>query len=147
VSRRAPLDPGWSAPWRQGRVIALRERALVEGYDNWALRAGVWHCQPPAQVLAQMLATRVFLDDAEDDDGALQIALGSHRGGAVSVSGAAELARTCPAETCRARRGDVLVTRMLTLSRSLASQSSRARRSVRVDFAAAPLPAPLQWAM
>jgi hypothetical protein len=147
VSRRAPLDPGWSAPWRQGRVIAVRERLLAEGYRNWAQRSGVWHCQPPVEVLAGMLATRVFLDDAEDDDGALQIGLGSHRAGAVTVAGAADLARTCPHETCHARRGDVLVSKMLTLSRSLPSQSSRARRSVRVDFAAAPLPGPLQWAM
>lgn len=147
VSRCAPLDQGWSAPWRQGRVITVRERARAEGFGNWALRAGVWHCQPPVQVLAGMLATRVFLDDSEDDDGALQIAIGSHRGGAVSVAGAADLARTCPQEVCRARRGDVLVTRMLTLSRSLPSQGGRARRSVRVDFASAPLPAPFEWAM
>jgi hypothetical protein len=147
VSRRAPLDPGWSAPWRQGRVITVEARARVEGYSNWALRAGIWHCEPPVKVLVGMLATRVFLDDAEDDDGALQIAVGSHRHGIVTVAGAAEIARGCPQETCRARRGDVLVTRMLTLSRSLPAHVGRARRSVRVDFASHPLPGPLVWAM
>ena len=128
-------------------MIAVRARARVEGFGNWAQRAGVWHCEPPVRILTDMLATRVFLDDAEDDDGALQIAIGSHRGGVVSVAAAADLARGCPHETCRARRGDVLVTRMLTLSRSLPSHGGRAHRSVRVDFASAALPAPLHWAM
>jgi hypothetical protein len=136
----------WSLPWHQDRVIAVRERHDVPGFTNWSRKRGLWHCEPPREVLDRMLFVRVHLDDCDAGNGAMEIAPGSHRLGAVPESGVVAAAGGFGSEVCVATAGDVLVLRMLTLHRSGRSESARPRRVLRVDFALDPLPAPLQWA-
>ena len=136
----------WALPWHQDRVIAVRERAEVPGYRNWTRKAGVWHCEPPERVLSAMLFTRFHLDDAAGDEGAMEIALGSHRRGVVAAEEAEAIAASCPVEVTEARAGDVLILNMLILHRSRAAQKPRQRRVLRVDFAPFDLPRPLEWA-
>ncbi len=139
-------DNNWGVPWHQDRVIALRDRADIPGYTAWSRKSGVWHCEPPTGVLEKMLFLRVHLDDQNAQDGAMQIARGSHRLGRIRAVDAAARAEDCETLSCAAHRGDVLVLDMLTLHRSLPSTSPGPRRVVRVDYAAVDLPAPLAWA-
>ncbi len=139
-------ESNWSLPWHQDRVIAVRNRTSAPGFSNWSNKSGQWHCEPPADVLAGMLFARVHLDDADKSNGAMEIALGSHRYGLVRSADAANIAAKCPVEIGQARRGDVLVLKMLTLHRSPAAETAAARRAYRLDYAAAGLPAPLAWA-
>ena len=136
----------WGVPWHQDRVIAVREKRNVQGFTNWSRKSGIWHCEPPHALLDHMLFVRIHLDDNSSDNGAMEIALGSHAFGAVRAQDAERLALTCRKEICTAARGDVLVLKMLTLHRSLPSTTELPRRVFRVDFSAAPLPEPLDWA-
>ncbi len=136
----------WALPWHQDRVIAVQDRHDVPGFANWSRKHGVWHCEPPEALLAQMLFLRVHLDDAGADEGAMEIALGSDAAGLVAADQAESVAKAYPAEVCVAQRGDVLVLPMLTLHRSLAATRTAARRVLRIDYAAFDLPAPLAWA-
>ena len=138
-------ENNWALPWHQDRVIALRERHTLPGYDNWTRKAGTWHCEPPLALLQGMLFARLHLDDCDEENGALEIALGSHRLGPVPAAEAAAQASACPREVCRAKRGDVLLLKMLTLHRSSRSKSRQPRRSYRIDFAAEALAPPLAW--
>jgi len=140
-------ENNWGVPWHQDRVIAVKDRAEVPGYAAWTRKAGIWHCEPPADILSQMLFLRVHLDDQQAENGAMQIAPGSHRLGRIPAAEAAARAGAYEAMTCEARRGDVLVLDMLTLHRSLASASPAPRRVLRIDYAAVDLPAPLAWAL
>ncbi|SLN56650.1 Phytanoyl-CoA dioxygenase (PhyH) [Roseovarius litorisediminis] len=135
----------WSVPWHQDRVIAVQERHDLPGFSNWSNKAGLWHCEPPAAILADMLFVRVHLDDAGAQDGAMEIALGSHRLGVVRASDASSAATTCKTEMCSARRGDILIMNMLLLHRSKPSQTANRRRVLRIDYAVKNLPQPLQW--
>jgi hypothetical protein len=94
-----------------------------------------------------MLFVRLHLDDCDQENGAMEIALGSHRAGYVTAAGAAQIARQHVVETTNARRGDVLVMDMLMLHRSRPSKDPRPRRTLRVDFAGEVLPSELGWAM
>ncbi len=136
----------WGVPWHQDRVIAVEERREVEGFSNWSQKAGVWHCEPPLNLLEHILFVRVHLDDTDAESGAMEVARGSHKAGKVKAADAAEVAARYPLEVCTAKRGDVLVLKMLTLHRSGVAKQARARREVRVDFASFALPAPLNWA-
>lgn len=136
----------WSLPWHQDRVIAVKDRAVAPGFSNWSRKGGQWHCEPPIALLQQLAFVRVHLDDTDEANGAMEIALGSHRGGAVPAENAATVAGQWPREICSARRGDVLILKMLTLHRSLAANDASARRAFRIDYAAVDLPAPLAWA-
>ena len=135
----------WALPWHQDRVIAVKARAEVPGFCNWTKKAGQWHCEPPEAVLRPMLFTRFHLDAAHGAEGAMEIALGSHRRGLLTVEEAAEVARSCPGEVTDADAGDVLVLSMLTVHRSRAALRPARRRVLRVDFADFELPAPLAW--
>ncbi len=138
----------WSLPWHQDRVIAVAERYTVEGYTNWSRKDGLWHVEPPADLLAGMLFARVHLDPADADGGAMELALGSHRWGRVASGDAGTVADRCRQETCVAARGDILFVKALTLHRSATSRSGAARRALRVDYALAThLAPPLTWAL
>ena len=137
----------WGVPWHQDRVIAVRERAEAPGFGQWSQKAGAWHCEPPTELLRQMIFTRIHLDDSTVENGAMEIAPGSHRFGLVAAEDAARIAGEHAAEPTIGQAGDVLALSMLTLHRSGKSVSDAPRRALRVDYAAEDLPPPLNWAV
>jgi len=136
----------WGVPWHQDRVIAVNEKTDTAGYSNWTKKSGTWHCEPPQSVLEHMLFVRVHLDDTDRSNGAMEIAVGSHKGGIVSSAEAETAAKACPIEVCEAQRGDVLILKMLTLHSSKPAKVQSGRRVLRVDYASFQLPPPLSWA-
>jgi hypothetical protein len=146
VSFNKTAEANWGVPWHQDRVIAVAEKQPVQGYGNWSRKAGMWHCEPPLAVLERMLFVRVHLDDSSAANGGMEIALGSHREGAVAAGEAERVARQYPGEVCQAQRGDVLVLKMLTLHRSQPATAALSRRVFRIDFTSGELPEPLRWA-
>jgi hypothetical protein len=135
----------WAVPWHQDRVIAVRARTDDPGFSNWTLKAGRWHCEPPLEILTELLFVRLHLDPATPTNGPMEVALGSHRLGAIRADAAADVAAGLPQEVCLAESGDILVLKMLILHRSRAADEPSPRRAVRVDFACQPSPGPLQW--
>lgn len=140
-------ETNWNVPWHQDRVIAVKERHELAGYKAWTHKAGIWHVEPPIELLESMIFARVHLDDSDASNGCLQLGLGTHKLGRIAAGDAQETAEKARTEDCVARRGDVLFVKALTLHRSGTSQRSSNRRTLRIDFAALPLPAPLEWAL
>lgn len=140
-------EANWGVPWHQDRVIAVRDRADVDGYRNWSQKGAYWHCEPPEDVLRHMLFLRVHLDASTAQGGAMEIALGSHQAGLVAAAQAKKTAARYPVEVTTAEPGDVLVLNMLVLHRSARAAQTSQRRVLRVDYATQGLPAPLQWAV
>ena len=136
----------WGVPWHQDRVICVSERHEVPDFRNWSRKSGVWHCEPPTDILDRMYFVRVHLDNGEPENGVMRIAAGSHKEGIVSSATARSAAERYPIEECTAVRGDVLVLKMLTLHSSSPSTTTHSRRVFRVDYASAGLlPTPLSW--
>lgn len=136
----------WAVPWHQDRVIAVTEPVDIPGYHNWSRKAGAWHCEPPVEILQRMLFLRLHLDASTEGNGAMEIALGSHRLGLVPASDAEARAAECPSEITLADPGDILILSMLTLHSSRSSQDHTPRAVLRVDMSAQALPDPLSWA-
>lgn len=139
-------DKNWGVPWHQDRIIAVSQKHNIEGFTNWSQKTGIWHCEPPQDLLDKMLFVRIHLDDTDAKNGAMKIAIGSHRNGIVLSEQADQRANTYPIESCDAKRGDVLILKMLTLHSSEASDQPSSRRVFRIDFASFDLPNPLKWA-
>jgi hypothetical protein len=135
----------WALPWHQDRVIAVRERVAAPSFFNWTRKSGVWHVEPPIGLLERMLFLRVHLDPADDGNGCLEIAAGSHSRGKIADDRAEGIASATAPEQCMAKRGDVLAAKALILHRSGVSHSAASRRAIRIDYSADDLPAPLQW--
>lgn len=138
-------ENNWALPWHQDRIIAVKEKAAAQGFTNWSRKGKRWHCEAPLSLLSRMVFVRLHLDASTDENGAMDIALGSHHCGLVKSEDAAREAEALPVEPCIAERGDLLVTKMLTLHRSQSSRNAAPRGAVRIDYAAEALPPPLQW--
>lgn len=139
-------EMNWGLPWHQDRVVALRDRVEAPGFSNWTRKAGVWHAEPPAGVLESMIFARVHLDAADEDNGCLQLALGSHERRVAEQDVDAAISASVQ-EPCIAQRGDVLFAKALILHRSRPSRTMAGRRALRIDYSAVALPSPAQWAM
>ena len=138
----------WAVPWHQDRVIAVSERHDLVGHTSWLRKEGYWHVEPPITLLESMVFIRLHIDAADESNGCLQIALGSHKAGRIPSTEAANLANQGRIENCCAEPGDLLIVKALTLHRSASSVASRPRRAVRIDFAdRAALSPPLHWAL
>ncbi len=136
----------WTLPWHQDRVVALRARIETPGFTNWTNKAGIWHAEPPIELMECMIFARVHLDPADAENGCLQLALGTHARGKIAASDAEATAQAAPIENCVAERGDVLFAKALILHRSSPSRTSANRRAIRIDYCADDLPHPLEWA-
>ena len=137
-------DANWSLFWHQDNVIAVSERRDAAGFVAWSRKAGVWQVQPPAEVLAGMIALRVHLDDCGADNGPLRVLPGSHRHG--WLDGELDAwKRRVPEVVCTVPSGGIVAICPLTLHASAASESVGHRRVIHIEYAAAELPAGLQW--
>ena len=135
----------WKVPWHQDLTVAVRARTLVDGYGPWSSKAGVPHVQPPVQVLEQMIAVRIHLDDCGPTNGPVRVLAGTHRLGRLSSEAISE-AQQCREEiTCSVRRGGLLMMRPLVLHASSAAVVPQRRRVLHLEFAACELAPGLEW--
>lgn len=135
----------WGVLWHQDRVIAVSEKHEKDGFHNWTKKSDTWHCEPPLNLLKEMLFVRIHLDDTDEKNGAMDIAVGSHQEGIIPSDLAKKHAEQYQVESCEAKRGDILILKMLTLHSSKPSSVSTQRRAIRIDFSCVDLPAPLKW--
>lgn len=134
-----PPDRGWSLPWHQDTVIAVRDNRLPSSaFCHPTTKLGVPHVEAPREVLERMLIARVHLDDMTEENGPLEVIPGSHGGAEWDAGrGVALLARA----------GDVLYIRPLVAHRSGKPRGRGSRRRVlHFDYAAADaLPHGYEW--
>jgi hypothetical protein len=140
-------ETNWGVPWHQDRTVAVKQRAEVDGFGPWSVKAGVPHVAPPQALLEAMFSLRLHLDDCGPDNGPLKIIPGSHRLGRLPVREVLDLGARGEATTCRAGAGDVLAMKALTVHASDPAITPAHRRVLHVDFSTADLPPPLEWAV
>ena len=138
-------DMNWLVPWHQDLSLALRASAEVPGFGPWSTKDGIPHVQPPVELLQQMLAVRLHLDDADESNGALRVLPGSHRLGRLSAASIQQLRGEQSDLLCAVSAGDALLMRPLLLHASGRSTSTRHRRVLHIEYAAFTLPEELNW--
>lgn len=140
-------EENWGVGWHQDKVIAVARRPEVDlpGFGSWSEKEGVPHVCPPVNVLDSMITLRLALDDADADNGALQVIPGSHRSGFLDSDSIKQCREDGVVETCDTLAGDALMMRPLLLHASAKAESTRLRRVVHLEFARVSLPPPLAW--
>ena len=137
-------DANWSLFWHQDSVIAVKQRMEVPGFLAWSQKAGVWQVQPPSEVLANMIAVRVHLDDCGAGNGPLRVLPGSHHHGWLDDE-IDDWKRRTRERICCVKSGGIVSMCPLTLHASAASEDVGHRRVIHIEYAAAELPGGLQW--
>jgi hypothetical protein len=133
----------WSLFWHQDNVISVAQRMELPGFAGWSNKAGVWQVQPPAYVLANMVAVRVHLDDSRATNGPLRVIPGSHRCGWIEDL---DKWKTRVQEViCTVSCGGIVSMCPLTLHASARSEESGHRRVIHIEYAAEELPGGLDW--
>lgn len=137
-------DANWALGWHQDSVISVAEKIDTPGFTAWGRKAGVWQVQPPPDILAQMLALRIHLDDCGPDNGPLRVIPGSHRHGWLDEEIPA-WKRRVPAETCTVPVGGIVAMCPLILHASTRAVTPTGRRVIHIEYANEPLPRGLKW--
>lgn len=135
----------WLVPVHQDLSIPVQCRVDDPALRGWSEKEGQWFVQAPGEVLAQLVAVRVHLDDCGEDDGPLRVVPASHRRGVLSPE-AARIARQHAGEVvCTSPRGGALVMRPLLLHASSKSTGHSQRRVLHFVFGPPWLPHGLTW--
>jgi ectoine hydroxylase-related dioxygenase (phytanoyl-CoA dioxygenase family) len=137
-------NSNWKVAWHQDRTIAVRERKDVAAFGPWSVKVGVPSVQPPASVMAKMLAIRLHLDESHENNGPLRIVPGSHKAGCLSAQEVAAW-RELPSVTCTVPRGGAILMRPLLVHASSSRSEPQPRRVIHLEFAAEDLPGGLEW--
>jgi ectoine hydroxylase-related dioxygenase (phytanoyl-CoA dioxygenase family) len=134
----------WKVVWHQDVTIAVREQRPANGFGTWTTKGGIWHVQPPPQIMEGMLAIRLHLDESDRDNGPLRVLAGTHRNCRLSAVEIAAFAKN-DCVTCTVPEGGALLMRPLLLHASSACVVNKPRRVIHLEFAAEELSHGLHW--
>ncbi|MFT5301197.1 MAG: hypothetical protein ACI87E_001151 [Mariniblastus sp.] len=133
----------WSLPWHKDLTIAVKDNTLpTEQFCKPTTKSGIAHVEASEQVLARMLTLRVHLDPVTEENGPLEVAVGSHANGKLPDDASHQVAKTLT------RAGGVLAMRpMLSHASGSSSPGTKMhRRILHLEFAAdRELPDGYQW--
>jgi ectoine hydroxylase-related dioxygenase (phytanoyl-CoA dioxygenase family) len=136
----------WNVSWHQDLSIPVADRLEAAGFSGWALKEGVWHVQPPPEILERMISVRLHLDDCGSENGPLRVIPGSHTEGRLDREAIARWRQRAPEQEITCRAGDVFLMRPLLLHASSKATRPQHRRVLHIEYAAESLPGELQWA-
>lgn len=134
----------WKVPWHQDLSIAVCEKIQVDGFGPWSTKAGVLHVQPPVDVLENMLAVRIHLDDCNESNGPVRVIPRTHIYGRISENEIKNFAKNAPVE-CLVASGGLLLMKPLLLHASSPARSPKHRRVIHIEYASTALPDGLRW--
>ena len=135
----------WSTPWHQDRVVPMREKKVLDGYENWSAKDGLDHVEPPFCIIEQMVTFKVLLDDCGLEQGPIRVAAGSHRFGKLSSAQLPGLVSSLEEVPMVGQAGDVWAHAGSIIHASAKSDCNDDRRILHVDYSAFDLPAVLNW--
>lgn len=138
-------ESNWGIFWHQDLSIAVRKREAVPDFGPWSIKAGIQHVQPPSAILQNMLTVRLHLDDCPESNGALRVLPGSHQSSRLNIFESETLQQNTDPATCCVKSGGAVMMRPLLLHSSHRATDPARRRVIHLEFAAEPLPKPLQW--
>jgi ectoine hydroxylase-related dioxygenase (phytanoyl-CoA dioxygenase family) len=137
----------WLVSVHQDLSIPVAEKIDHPALKGWAQKEGALFVQAPDQVLSQLIALRIHLDDCTEKDGALRVLPKSHLQGRITQSAAnVPLLRSEYEEvSCEVGAGGVMLMKPLLLHSSSKSTGRSLRRVLHFVFGPKKLPFGLRW--
>ena len=132
-------NTNWSLPWHQDRVIAMPRKTDAPEFRNWSRKSGVWHCEPSAEILAEIAFAYIAFDDIDAEASGLELAEGTHRFGPVPEKEIDRIVQNATKARPEILKGQALLVSALTLHRSAPMKTDGTRRTLRIDFGTAAL--------
>jgi ectoine hydroxylase-related dioxygenase (phytanoyl-CoA dioxygenase family) len=124
----------WKVAWHQDLMFPFAKRVSTLGFDLPTIKQGIDYARPPIQVLEQLLAVRLHLDDCTETNGPLKISPDTHRAGVIDTSKIADFVKTHGEFTCLAKEGDLLLMHPLILHTSSQATQPKHRRILHIVY-------------
>lgn len=124
----------WKVTWHQDLMFPFDHPVAAPGYDLPSVKAGIAYARPPREVLDELLAVRLHLDDCDATNGPLRVATGSHRHGIMRGADIPEELSRHEEATCLAATGEALLMKPLLLHASSPATAPKHRRVLHYVF-------------
>lgn len=133
------VEKNWLVPLHQDLSIPVREHLTIEGFTGWSSKQDMLFVQPPANILEQIVAVRLHLDDCHQQHGPLKVVAGTHQAGRIPEKDWIEIRNQQGEQDCIVNKGGVVMMRPLILHSSSKAKNANGRRVLHFLFAPAAL--------
>ena len=140
-------NANWGVPWHQDKTIAVREKISLQGFKSWSIKEGVFHVQPPQEVMENIVTIRINLDVANRENGCLKLVPKTHRLGILTPRQLQAIPQQENQIICNINPGDALVMSPLILHSSSKATKPTNRRVIHLEYSDYRLPKGLSWAI
>jgi ectoine hydroxylase-related dioxygenase (phytanoyl-CoA dioxygenase family) len=136
----------WLVAFHQDLSVPVQAPVIHPELSGWSQKEGQHFVQPPIELLEQLVAIRVHLDDCGLHNGPLRVIPGSHNRGRLSEKAVSKLRETTRETICLVAAGSALLLRPLILHASSKALSPDRRRVLHFVFTPPLAGYGLQWA-
>ena len=134
VAFQKDASANWFVPAHQDRSIPIPSETLPTGFSHATRKGDGWQAEAPIEVLETMINARIFVDDAGDGDGPLEVIPGSLCRGRIAQGAIPELVAKSTWKPLIGNAGDVVLLSPLLLHRSRRAEHPRGRRVLQIEF-------------
>jgi hypothetical protein len=138
------IDKNWLVPFHQDLSIPVAEKINHPKLKLWSVKEDTVFVQPPEEILDQLTAVRLHLDENELNDGSLKVIPSSHQSGKLEILSPLK-EKDGNSVICSVPKGGVLIMKPLLLHSSSKSFAKNKRRVLHFLFAPSNLPFGLRW--
>ena len=139
-------EKNWYVTWHQDKTVTLNRKINQEGWNQWSIKDGVHHVQPPIDVLNQMVTLRLHIDSTDENNGCLKVIPGSHRHGILKQEKIDQKVKQEPYVSCAVSAGGAVIMRPHILHSSSKAKYPSHRRVVHLEYSSFELPSGVSWA-
>ena len=134
----------WKVTWHQDVMFPFAAPVSHPGYDVPSVKDGVPFARPPREVLEEMLAVRLHLDDCDLTNGPLRVSPGTHVLGILKGADVADRLAAHGEHPCLGAEGEAILMRPLLLHASSQATAPKHRRVLHVVYHSG-RPMPEMW--
>ena len=135
----------WFVAFHQDRSIPVGSAVPTNKWSGWSRKEGMTFVHGSDELLAQMVALRLHVDDSTPDNGPLRVIPDSHRSGTLSPQDIDVLRDSTFDHQLLVKMGGVVAMRPLLLHASSKSHTMDSRRVLHFLFGPQTLPEGLEW--
>ncbi|NML28950.1 phytanoyl-CoA dioxygenase family protein [Zoogloea dura] len=139
------VDRNWLVSLHQDLSIPVFQKTDHPALSGWSEKEGGIFVQAPAEVLQDLVAVRLHVDECSSSDGPLKVVPGSHVHGRTNQETALSLRAANGEVVCPVARGAAMLMRPLLLHSSSKASGQSKRRVLHFLFAPKSLPFGLRW--
>ena len=139
------VDRNWLVSLHQDLSIPVLQKTDHSVLSGWSEKEGGVFVQPPAEILQNIVAVRLHVDECSFNDGPLKVVPGSHVYGRLDQDTGLSLRTTLSEVVCPVSRGAAMLMRPLLLHASSKASGQSRRRVLHFLFAPKSLPFGLEW--